>query len=114
MKIDFSQSIRQLDGTPMIVMNPDGSIASDFSTLAKISVHALNLLMPGDENVAPTKKFERGLLAIKIYEATEPVDMASAEQVSDLKSLIGRSFGSLIIARAFDIIENHPLKTEAE
>lgn len=113
MKIDFSQPITQLDGSPMVVINSDGSIASDFSTLAKISVHALNLLMPGDENVAPTKKFERGKLAIAIYDSKEPVEL-SAEQTSDLKSLIGRSFGSLIIARAFDIIENHPLKMEEE
>lgn len=101
MQIDFSRKLSQLDGSDF----------PEFETLNKVATFALTITYPGDESLTPLKKFERGHLAMKIHAATAPVEFTS-EDAADLKALIGRAFGPLIVAQAFDIIENHLLKTE--
>lgn len=94
MQIDFSQQLKNLDKSDI----PD-------LTLKKVAVDALHTVLPGDESLAPAKKYERGKLAKKIYEVNgEPLDV-SVEELTELKTLIARAYGPLVVVQAFDMIE---------
>lgn len=94
MQIDLSQQLKNLDGS---------DIAN--GTLRQIAVGALHAVLQGDELLPPAKKYERGKLAKKIYEANGEAFDISAEELADLKTLIARAYGPLVVVQAFDMIE---------
>lgn len=51
-------------------------------------------------------KVKRFKLAIKVNGATEDSIELSAEDISLIKKVIGKSFGALIVGQAFDFLEN--------
>lgn len=105
MKIDFSQAITSLDGTPA-----KADPASDeVVTLGAVSINAL--LSPlsdprtnQPESLAATEKVRYAKLAQDIFSATAPLDL-KAEDIALLKERIGRGFAPLTVARAWDLLD---------
>lgn len=104
MKIDFSQVITQLDGSPVPKQKQSPEDADVSLTLKDATVEALCAPMSGDENVPADTRYKRAHLAMKIYDATEPLEL-SAEQVVEIKNAIGKRFAALVLMRAWDLIE---------
>lgn len=130
MKIDVTQVLKSLDGSdvdvtelPKAVKKLEGvteehrhkyEASGDvfflrpqyrvILTLRKVFTDSLIDIQPGDEKTSQAIKFDRGKLAFKIQAAEQMVDL-TVDQLADLKPLISRSFGPLVIAQAFDMIE---------
>lgn len=99
MKVDFSQPITYLDGTPLL----------PYDTLKKVVSFAIGQVLPGDENVPGDKKVALGYLGFTIYGSTEPVELQAADVVV-LKERIAKLFAAPVIAQAWDMLEGKERK----
>ena len=102
MQINFATEILDLDGTPI-------KDAGKNLTLRSAACGALTAPFPEDQNAEATVKVSRYRLALKASEGGTqdwPV-----EDVAEMKRLIGKAYGPLIVGRCFDAIE--PPKPEA-
>lgn len=93
MKIDFSQKLKNLDGT----------VSDDAPTLGLISVRALVETLEGDEKATGEDKFKRAVLAQKVHIAEE-VDLP-IEEISEIKKRIGKAFGPAVVYAAWSALE---------
>lgn len=97
MKIDFSATIKDFDGT-------DLKEAGDKPvTLGMIAVRALNANFTDEANLPAEEKVRRFGMALKISEGGE-VDF-KAEDIAEIKKVIGRAFNPLIVGRAFALLD---------
>ena len=114
MKIDVTQVIQQLDGTPMLVdQEPERNSAGQViglkegtgqpATFARTAVDALLATFKGEEELAGSKKLERFKLAEKLHGAMLPVELSEPE-AELIKSLACRAYGTLVYARIDQII----------
>lgn len=107
MLVDFSRPILGLDGTPL----KQGEAAdSPDMTLGDVAVSALleTLFVPGrrePENLPAEAKVRNAALALAIRGAGESVDV-KIEDLSLLKERIGRAFTTMIVFRAFALLED--------
>jgi hypothetical protein len=101
MKVDFSSPINGLDNKP--VKEANGSGGSMEITMSSICCSVL--LTQDTEEAAATgeEKVKRFKIAEKVYSGGEQ-DL-SAEDIVLLKRLIGKFYGPLVVARAYDILE---------
>ena len=96
MRIDFSQVLQDLNGTP--IKTEDASL-----TLEQVAVSSL--LQPAKDETGDTK-YAKYKLIKAIHGATEPVEL-KAEEVSQVKRAIGESqFTALVTGQAWDLIES--------
>lgn len=94
MKIDFSQEITNIDGTPFV----------PHETLRKVCTFVIGVFLPGDDLIPGDKKVALSGLGYDIYKAGGPIDL-TFEQISVLKDRIARSFPAPVVARAWEILE---------
>lgn len=102
MKIDFSQKLLDLGGKPM-----ERESGVD-ATLSSVCVEALLLPREEDKTLPMAEKLKRGRLAEKLYlqDENSPAIMAlTVEEVNLMQSLIAKSYGSLVVMRAYDLLE---------
>jgi hypothetical protein len=101
MKINFSESIKDISGKPIKLK--DGEAERDF-TLRDVSVNAV--LAESQENAKSDgkEKIRRFRLADKIFGAAEPIALPS-EDIVLLKDMIAKTYGALVTARAWDMLE---------
>lgn len=99
MKIDFSRAICDLNGEA--VKNEDKSAL----TLKTVSVNSLLAILP-NENPSGEEKAQSFSLAMKIHDAQDAIDL-KAEEVVRLKTFIGKSYGPLVVGRAYALLENN-------
>lgn len=133
MKIDFSQKVTDLDGQPVdvtdlpkvILKRENLDLFSEaeqakyeqvgahwklfknhikYMTLKSLSIQALSELREEDRSVDQVKKFERGMLAIRIHDSNGECEV-TVDELSDLKGLINRVANNVIVAKAFNLIE---------
>ena len=97
MKIRFDETMKDLDGKAIIGDGRD-------LTLKQIACNALSLIFNDEQNLSGEEKAKRGLLAMRIYANTE-IDL-TVEEVALIKKLIGKAYGPLIVAQAWEILEN--------
>lgn len=98
MKVDFNSVIKDLKGEPV----KDGD--RDF-TLAAVACNALLMPYPDEQSLSGADKFRRYKLADKITSANgQGVDL-SVEEIADLKKLIGKGYGPLVVGRAYEILD---------
>jgi hypothetical protein len=102
MKIDFASAIKTLDGKAIITKEP-GEADREF-TLRDVCVNALLIENQEAAKLDGAAKVKRFRLADKIYGTKEPIALAS-EDIVLLKGLIASSYGPLVTARAFDLLE---------
>jgi hypothetical protein len=104
--IDFSTPILDLDGTPA------KNEAGKDTTLGSLAVAALLAVLPEDRTEPAEQRARRGWLAQKIHDAPEPIEL-TAEQVAQLKALIGKVFGPLAVMRAWALLDPASVPKEA-
>lgn len=104
MKIDFSQCIRSLEGTPLLSDDGKDLLMSTVAVASLLSSH------PDDAKVSGEEKYQRYDLARRIYKAAQ-VDL-TVEEVAKIKQLIARQFTPAVIGSAYDLIENKGAPTQ--
>ena len=100
MKIDFNKPILDLSGKPV---KQDDSAKSANATLGTVAVNALMAAYRDEDSLSGADKARRYALALKINKGGT-VDLKS-EDVTTIKTLIGKAFNPLIVGRAYEIID---------
>lgn len=96
MKLDFSAKIPDQNDKPI----DDGGKEL---TLGGVSCTALLATFPDEQNLTPDKKVARFQLALLAAKGGE--QDVTPEQFTELKGLIGKAFGPLIVGRAYEILD---------
>lgn len=96
MKVDFSAPILSLKGEEL--KERDGSVI----TLASVASNALMASYEDEKNLKGDEKAKRFKLAMLVVDGGE-VEL-TVEQVADLKKLIGKGYGPLVVGRAFELL----------
>ena len=95
MKTDFTQALKELDGTSIRVGEKD-------LTLKDVSCTSLSLPF-ADEQISGEEKAKRGLLAFRLY-VNPDIDL-TLEELGLIKKLVGKGYGSIIVAQAWEMLE---------
>lgn len=95
--VDFSTVIRDLAGEPV----KDGDVVL---TLGAVAQTILTATFADEQNLSGPDKLARFKFALRISGATEAITV-SAEEVTLLKSLIGRGYGPVIVGRSYEILD---------
>jgi hypothetical protein len=98
MKIDFDKPILGFKGEAI----RDGE--TDF-TLGFVASSALLASFPDERDLDGKEKYKRYKLADKISSANGSGVDLSAEEITDLKKLIGKAFAPLVVGRAYDLLD---------
>ena len=96
MKVDFSAKLLDIKGEEI----KDGN---DVLTLGAASCTALLATFPGEQDLDGASKVKRFRLAEKAVKGS--IQELTIEDVAELKRLLGKAFGPLVVGRAYDIIE---------
>lgn len=97
MKIRFDETMKDLDGKA--IKGEGGEL-----TLKSICCNALTVIFQDEQGLSGEEKAKRGLLAMRIYANTE-IDL-TVEEVALIKKLIGKAYGPLIVAQAWNMLES--------
>ena len=116
MKVDFSPELKNLDGETLKERLPvdvplDGKVTKwEFKlvTLKYLSVNAL-LGIDNEEKIDGNEKLDRYRLAMKINEATGPIEL-KAEEIAKIKKLIAKGSGPLVVGQAYEMLEGEKEK----
>lgn len=109
MKIDVTQQLTELDGTPMItgkqVCQMCGQVVSEKEpmTVGLAATRSLSATFRIEQNLGGEEKFERFRLALKITDEDEPA--LTAEDVVLIKKVVGMMYGPVIIGRMWAILD---------
>lgn len=99
MKVDFDAVLTDTRGQPMLV----GGESDDQVTLLTIAEQALLGVFPGEQDLPAAEKVRRYKLFGKIS-AGGAIDVG-AEEVTLIKQCIGKGYPTLIVGRAYDLID---------
>lgn len=116
MKIDFNKTINELDGKPIelqAAVVKDGIVEkpAELMTLRYVAVNALMAHFPDEGNLPGQKKAERFAMALLVNGDTaipaseRPEVELKPEQVSEIKTVIGKLYGPLPVGRAYEILD---------
>ena len=95
MKISFVQELKELNGTPICIGEKN-------LTLKDAACNVLSAAF-NDEQISGEEKAKRGLLAFRIY-ANQEIDL-TIEELGLIKKLIGKGYGSIVVAQAWLYLE---------
>jgi hypothetical protein len=99
MMINFNAAITNLDGEELKMrLDADRVVPM---TLGRIASEAL---LSEDRDANAQKKVERFALAVRCYEAKEPVEL-TPEQVSVIRERIGAVCTTMIVGRCFGMLD---------
>lgn len=98
MIINFEQKLKTIDGKNLILPN------SQDGTLKYFACEALQLTFQDERDLDPNKKCLRWLLATRIYANPTKIDL-TVEEIAEIKKLIGKAYGPLVVGQAFLILE---------
>jgi len=98
LKINFNVSLKNLEGKTLKDKEKD-------LTLKDVSVNAL-LGNYQDEKINGEEKLRRFLLATKIYESNDELEL-SIDEVKMTKDLIAKGYSVLVTGRALEILDPH-------
>jgi hypothetical protein len=100
--IDFTQVIKDLDGQPLPI-NSEGKLPS-VATLGKIAKDALTNILPGDDQLTGSGKFDHWQLAQKVYPDKSDV-VLTAEELATIKERIGKAYGPIVVGPAWKMLD---------
>lgn len=100
MKVDFSQSLVDLDGKALVEQTSSKPI-----TLRALAVNALMASFEDEKNLSGEEKVKRYETALLVHNSQdEPIEM-TVEAVALIKRLIGRSYGPLLVGQAWKMLD---------
>lgn len=97
MKIDFSTILYDFDGRPHKL--PTGEDV----TLSSVAVGALSTVFPDEVGLSGADKYKRYELALAINK--KKLVELQVEDVTLIKTVIGKAYGPVIVGPAYDVIE---------
>lgn len=112
MKIKVTQVLRELEGSEMVT---GGSLCIQCGqplgerkpfTLRFACTRALSAVYRDEQGVSGDKKFERGVLALKIHN-DDTVDL-KAEEIAMVKKLVAKMYGPIVILQVHNLLEGKP------
>lgn len=109
MKIDVTQQLAELDGTPMMtgrqVCQTCGQVVgkSEPMTVRLAATRALTAQFRDEQGLTGDEKWPRFHLALKITDEDEP-DL-KAEDIVLIKKLIGWMYGPVVVGRMWTILD---------
>lgn len=98
MVINFNQTLKRIDGTNLTL---DGG---KDGTLKHFAMEALQFNFNDERDITPETKCKRWLLATRIYANPEKIDL-TVEELAELKKLIGKAYGPLVVGQTWEILE---------
>jgi len=112
MELDLNYVFKDLNGSKIVEPNrtePDENgkekvVKGKELTLKIVCGNALTVPTANEKDLAVEKKLMRGDLAMTIYKEKGKVNL-SAEEIVELKKVIGNFYGPLIIAQAFKVLD---------
>jgi len=110
MKIDVTQQLTELDGTPMVtgkqVCQVCGSVVGDAMpmTVRLAATRALTAMFRDEQDsLAGEEKVARFHLALRIVDEDEPE--LKVEEVAQIKGLVGKMYSQVIVGRMWAILD---------
>lgn len=109
MKIDVTQQIQELDGTPMVtskqVCPKCGRIMGkeEPMTVRLAATRALTAFYPDETKLPGEEKLTRFHLALRVMDEDEP-DL-QAKDIVLAKEMIGKMYGSVVVGRTWAILD---------
>lgn len=101
MKIDFSQTVNDIFGEPMMLPPKKGATEPAAATLGDLCVQALLADFPG-EQLTGEEKYKRYEIASAIKKGAEGI---SIEDLAILKPVIGKGYGAAVVGPVYDLLE---------
>ncbi len=98
MEISFNRQLIDLDGKE--IQDEAGRPA----TLRTVAVNALVATFQDEASLPGEEKLKRWGLALKIKDSPDPVEL-SAEEITLVKKLIGKGYGTIVVGQAWQMIE---------
>jgi hypothetical protein len=98
--LDFTQQITQFDGSDL--MGTDGKPTR--LTLESVAENALLGTYNDEQNLTGEEKLKRYHLAMKIYDHKTDAEL-SAEELALVKRLIAKSYNTLVMGRAWELLD---------
>jgi hypothetical protein len=95
MIVNFNEPITNLNGETL--EDEGGEI-----TLGRVASNALLASFPDEKDVSGETKAKRFKIAMKAQEGQVDV---SVEDVAEIKKLVGKAYGPLVVGRVYDILE---------
>lgn len=118
MKIKVTQVLKELEGGTMVTGgNPCPQCGQPLGerkslTLRLACTRALSSIYRDEQGVSGEKKFERGVLAMKIYNE-DTVDL-EAEETVVVKELVAKLYGPIVILQVHNLLEGKPAFGESK
>ena len=110
MKINVTQQLTELDGTPMVtgrqVCQVCGSVIGESMpmTVRLAATRALTAQYRDEMDLAGEEKVTRFHLALRLTDEDEP-DL-KAEEIVLIKKLIGKMYGPVVVGRVWGILDS--------
>jgi len=110
MKINVTQQLTELDGTPMVtgrqICQVCGSVIgeSEPMTIRLAATRALTAQYRDELDLAGEEKVARFHLALRLTDETEP-DL-KAEDIVLIKSVVGKMYGPVVVGRVWNILDS--------
>lgn len=114
MKIDFAKLlINPATGKKFVFEFKEGKACGAYHpNLGQICIEALGALYSDERELSGNEKYMRGKLAAKIGRYTTPINLSS-EEIALVKKLVGKMHSSIVVAAAWDLLENEDAKPKA-
>lgn len=100
---DFTAPILDFDNGPASACPASEPACGKVLTLSDVSVASLMGVFPDERDLNGDEKVKRFALAMRVRNAKDIT--LTAEEISLLKRLIGKSYGPLVVGRAWPMID---------
>ena len=97
--IDFGEQLTGLDGKGLIEKVNGHEVEL---TLGQVAVNALLMMLPEEHALPAGDKVRRFVIATKAHEGQAEL---TAEEIAIVKACIGRAYGPLVVARAWQLLD---------
>jgi len=114
MKINVTEQLEELDGTPMVtgkrVCQVCGQVVDEKEpmTVRLAATRALTAVYRDEQNLAGDEKVTRFHLALKIVDEDES-DL-TAEDIVEIKKMVGKMYGPVVVGRVWSIVDPKEIK----
>ena len=109
MKINVTQQLTELDGTPMVtgkqMCQMCGQVVSETEpmTVRLAATRSLTAIYRDEQNLPGDEKVTRFHLALKVTDEDEP-DL-KAEDIVLIKMVVGKMYGPVVVGRMWGILD---------
>lgn len=115
MKRKLNVALKNLDGTNITEATVQqlevGKAVVQSLTVMTASIacgNALTQLFEDERSLSGVEKHKRGKLAQRVFDAEGEIDL-SAEEITTIKTCVGKHFNPLVVAQIYDILESDPV-----